>query len=68
MSLPKPKPQKKANVSNPKDSNGKAEKVVKAQHKGNISKNKHDTATKNVHSKFNTLGNGPRKTPKFKKD
>jgi hypothetical protein len=68
MALPRPKMQKKTNVSNTKDSNGKAEKPVKAQHKGNLSKNKHDTATKNVHSRYNTTGTGPKKTPKFKKD
>ena len=68
MSLPKAKPQKKANVANPKDSNGKAEKVVKAQHKGNVSKSKHDTAGAQVHSRYSTTGKGPKKTPKFKKD
>ena len=68
MPLPRPKKQHKSNVSNPKDSNGKAEKVVKAQHKGNIKKNPTDTAGEKVHSRLSTTGKGPRKTPKFKKD
>jgi hypothetical protein len=68
MSLPKAKPQKKANVANTKDSNGKAEKVVKAQHRGNIKKGAHDVAGEKTHSRYSTLSKGPKKTPKFKKD
>jgi hypothetical protein len=68
MALPKPKLQKKTNVANTKDSNGKAEKPVKAQHKGNIKKNPTDVAGEKVHSRLSTMGKGPRKTPKFKKD
>ena len=68
MALPRPKKAHKANVANPKDSNGKAEKTVKAQHKGNIKKNPTDTAGEKVHSRLNTMGKGPKKTPKFKKD
>ena len=67
MALPKPKLQKKANVSNPKDSNAKGEKVVKAQHKGNIKKNPTDVAGEKTHSRYSTTGKGPKKTPKFKK-
>jgi hypothetical protein len=66
MALPKAKPQKKANVKNPKDSNGRAEKVVKAQDKGNVRKNPTDVAGEKVHSRYSTTGKGPRKTPRFK--
>jgi hypothetical protein len=68
MPLPRPKRQSKTNVANTKDSNGKAEKPVKAQHKGNIKKNLTDTAGEKTHSRYSTMGKGPRKTPKFKKD
>jgi hypothetical protein len=68
MALPRPKRSKKANVANTKDSNGKAEKTVKAQHKGNIKKNPTDVAGEKVHSRYSTTGKGPKKTPKFKKD
>ncbi|CAB4137903.1 hypothetical protein UFOVP325_135 [uncultured Caudovirales phage] len=68
MALPRPKRQKKANVANSKDSNGKAEKTVKAQHKGNIKKNPTDTAGEKVHSRYSTTSKGPRKKVGFKKD
>jgi hypothetical protein len=68
MALPRPKGQKKANVANSKDSNGKGEKTVKAQHKGNIKKNPTDTAGEKVHSRLSTTGKGPRKKVGFKKD
>jgi hypothetical protein len=68
MALPRPKGPKKANVANSKDSNGKAEKVVKAQHKGNVKKNPTDTAGEKVHSRYSTTGKGPKKKPRFKKD
>ena len=66
MALPRPKKQHKTNVSNPKDSNGKAEKTVKAQHKGNIKKSPTDTAGEKVHSRYSTTGKGPRKKVGFK--
>lgn len=66
MALPRPKGPKKTNVANPKDSNGKGEKTVKAQHKGNVKKNPTDTAGEKVHSRYSTTGKGPKKTTKFK--
>lgn len=68
MSLPKPKPQKKANVANPKDSNGRAERPIKEQYRGRLSKNSHDTAGSKTHDKYGTTGKGPRKKVGFKKD
>jgi len=68
MGLPKPKPQRSTNVPNTKDSNGKSDKVVKAQHKGNVKKNPNDVAGEKVHRRLSTTSKGPRKTPKFKKD
>jgi len=68
MALPRPKKQHKANPSNTKDSIGKGEKVVKAQHKGNIKKNPTDTAGEKVHSRYSTTGKGPRKKVGFKRD
>lgn len=65
MSLPKPKKSKKPNVANPKDSNGKAERPVKEQYRGRVSK---DAAKESVHSKFGTTGKGPRKKVGFKKN
>lgn len=59
---------KKANVANPKDMNGKARKVVKDQHKGVVKKNVYDTASSEVHKKYGTMGSGPRRRPRFKKD
>lgn len=65
MPLPRAKKSKKANVSNPKDSNGKAERPVKEQYRGRVSK---DAAKEAVHSKFGTTGKGPRKKVGFKKN
>jgi hypothetical protein len=68
MALPQPKKQKKTNVANTKDSNGRAERPVKEQYRGRVSKGDNDTASTKVHNKFGTTGRGPKKTPKFKKD
>lgn len=48
--------------------NGKGSKLIKAYSSGVIKKNPHDVAASDVHKKFGTMGNGPKKIPKFKKD
>lgn len=53
--------QKRANVANTKDSNGKGKKVVKSYHQGAIAKNRHDTAARNVAKKYNA---STKKSPK----
>ena len=63
MALPRPKPQKKANVSNTKDSNGKAGKLVKAQHKGAVG---NDSASRKVHETHNAMGKGPKKSAQMR--
>lgn len=47
---------KKTNIKNPKDMNGKAERVVKDYSKGTIAKGKHDVASKNVKKKYGVTG------------
>lgn len=64
--IPAQKPQKKANVANTKDSNGRGEKVIKSYHKGNLPKNEHDVAAKKVSAKFGTTGKGPRKITRIR--
>jgi hypothetical protein len=41
--------------------NGKGTKVVKDYHKGALPKNEHDTASRKVHAKYGTMGDGPKK-------
>jgi hypothetical protein len=61
MALPRPKPQKKTNVRNPKDSNGKAGKLVKAQHKGALA---NDNVS--LRQTLGTMGKGPKKTAQMR--
>jgi hypothetical protein len=60
MALPKSKTQKKTNVANTKDHNGRAEKKVKAQHAGNV-----PPAKSTVHQTHGTMGKGPKKTAQY---
>ena len=64
--IPAPKPQKKANVRNPKDHNGRTERAVKSYHQGAIPKNENDVAARNVAAKFGTTGKGPKKVTKIR--
>jgi hypothetical protein len=66
MALPRPKPQKKTNVANPKDSNAKAERAVKEQHRGHFS-GEGKSASDGTHKKYATTGSGSRKKTGFKK-
>ena len=56
--------QKKANISNSKDSNGKGKRVVKSYHQGAIANNKHDVAARNVAKKYNASTKKPAKVGK----
>lgn len=53
---------KVANKLHKKNSNTQGKRVVKDYHKGTISKGEHDVASKNVHKKYGTMGNGPKKS------
>lgn len=55
---------RKANVSNPKDFNGKGKRVVKSYHQGAVPKNKHDVAARNVAKKYNASTKKPAKVGK----
>lgn len=59
MTLPAPKKAHKANVPNPKDSNTRGKKLVKAQHAGAVGKG---SANRKVHEVHGTMGKGPKKT------
>ena len=54
---------RKPNVANPKDSNTRGKKTVKAQHQGAVSNN---AAIKKVHETHGILGKGPKKTAQFR--
>lgn len=64
--IPAPKPQRKANVRNPKDHNGRAEKAVKSYSQGAIPKNEHDVAARKTSAKFGTTGKGPKKVTRIR--
>ncbi len=54
---------RKANVANPKDSNTRGKKVVKAQHAGVVGNN---SAARKVHETHGTMGKGPKKTAQMR--